>query len=222
MAPVASPDPDRAPLRLAEDGCDDPLGMELPVVGEQPAERADARRNRSLILAAADRLIRQRGVENVSMDAIATEAGVGKGTLFRRFGDRPGLARALLEEMETDMQDGFIRGAPPLGPGAPARERLVAFGEARIDLLELNGDLILAAESGLPGTRFAGPYAIHRLHVTRLLEELMAPDQAEYAAEALLAVLSAEHHLFLRRVRGQDLETVKSGFRSLVDRICGG
>ena len=53
--------------------------------------------------------------------------GVGKGTLFRRFGDRAGLARALLDESERRLQDGFLHGPPPLGPGAPPRARLKAF-----------------------------------------------------------------------------------------------
>lgn len=196
-------------------------GVELPVIGQVPVERADARRNRARILTAAERLFRDRGVENVSMDAIAAEAGVGKGTLFRRFGDRAGLARALLEARESFLQDSFIRGEPPLGPGAPAVERLAAFGEARMELLEASGDVILAAESGGPGIRFGGPYAMHRAHVMGLLLELMPEDEAEYAAHALLACLSAEHHLFLRRVRGLGLDEVKARFRALVERLAG-
>ena len=72
--------------------------IELPVVGGDPRERADAVRNRAVILATAQKLFAEKGVENVSMDAIACGAGVGKGTLFRRFGDRASLVRALIEE----------------------------------------------------------------------------------------------------------------------------
>src|SRR3954451_3879852 len=98
-----------------------PQPVELPVVGGQlPGSRSDAVRNRALILAAAQQLFDQKGVENVSMDAIACKAGVGKGTLFRRFGDRASLMLALLEENEAQFQESFIRGEPPLGPGAPA------------------------------------------------------------------------------------------------------
>src|SRR4051794_17490432 len=101
---------------------------ELPVLdGLPPRVRADAAKNRELILAAAERLFERRGVDQVSMDQIAHEAGVGKGTLFRRFGARASLARALLDERERRFQDELIRGAPPLGPGAPPAERLVAF-----------------------------------------------------------------------------------------------
>ena len=122
--------------------------IELPVVGAEPPERADAARNRRRILAAAEKLFAENGVSCTSMDAIAAEAGVGKGTLFRRFGDRASLARALLSERDCGFQDAFIRGEPPLGPGAPPAERLVAFGEGMLDLLESHGDLLLAAEGG--------------------------------------------------------------------------
>src|SRR3954468_24805728 len=92
----------------------------LPTIDPEPCERADAARNRRRILSAAARLIEERGVEHVSMDAIAADAGVGKGTLFRRFGDRSGLVMGLLDERTREFQDALIRGEPPLGPGAPA------------------------------------------------------------------------------------------------------
>ena len=55
---------------------------------DPPHERGDAARNRALLLDAARRLIAARGPDAVTMDEIATAAGVGKGTLFRRFGGR--------------------------------------------------------------------------------------------------------------------------------------
>ena len=92
-------------------------------------ERADARRNRERILCAAARLVDERGIDCVSMDDVAAAAGVGKGTLYRRFGDRWTLLRALIDEPERDFQDELIRGEPPLGPGGPPMERLRAFGD---------------------------------------------------------------------------------------------
>ncbi|MGP0049468.1 MAG: TetR/AcrR family transcriptional regulator, partial [Solirubrobacteraceae bacterium] len=89
--------------------------IDLPLLGA-PIERADAARNRQRILEAAERLFARDGVACTSMDAIAAEARVGKGTLFRRFGDRASLALALLEASERAFQDAFIRGPAPLGP----------------------------------------------------------------------------------------------------------
>ena len=91
------------------------------MLGAEPVERADARRNRLAVLCAAERLFAAHGVGNVSMEAVAAAAGVGKGTLFRRFGDRAGLARALLDESERRLQDGFLHGPPPLGPARRRR-----------------------------------------------------------------------------------------------------
>lgn len=60
--------------------------------------RKDAARNREAVLAAADALFaRCESPEDVTMAGIAAAAGVGKGTLFRGFGDRAGLLRALYE-----------------------------------------------------------------------------------------------------------------------------
>src|SRR5271168_2983253 len=126
---------------------------ELPLIAEDAVERADAARNRALILCAAARLFSEHGAGCVSMDEVAEAAGVGKGTLFRRFGSRAALARAVLSERERTFQEHIIRGAPPLGPGAPPRERLIAFGHAVLDLLDGQAELIVAAEGG--AARFA-------------------------------------------------------------------
>ncbi len=74
----------------------------LPVSDPGPPERGDAARNRARVLEAASRLFDEQGVEAVTMDAVACAAGVGKGTLFRRFGDRAGLCLALLDGRGAD------------------------------------------------------------------------------------------------------------------------
>ncbi|HKG66273.1 MAG TPA: helix-turn-helix domain-containing protein, partial [Solirubrobacteraceae bacterium] len=120
---------------------------DLPLIQDGPParERADAARNRLRILEAAARLVDERGIEHVSMEDVACTAGVGTGTLYRRFGDRAGLALALLEEDTREFQNGLIAGPAPLGPGAPPAERLRAFGEGYLDLLERHSDLLVAA-----------------------------------------------------------------------------
>ncbi len=62
----------------------------LPLAGQAPGERADAARNRESLLRAAAELIDHCSVEKVTMDAVAQRAGVGKGTVFRRFESREG------------------------------------------------------------------------------------------------------------------------------------
>ncbi|MDA0567951.1 TetR/AcrR family transcriptional regulator [Streptomonospora sp. S1-112] len=58
--------------------------------------RADARRNRDLIIKAATSLFAERGLD-VPMEDIARRAGVGVGTLYRRFPDRESLVTAIAE-----------------------------------------------------------------------------------------------------------------------------
>lgn len=59
--------------------------------------RADAARNRERILTAARELFAARGLE-VTLDDIARHAGLGTGTVYRRFADREALVEALFEE----------------------------------------------------------------------------------------------------------------------------
>lgn len=195
------------------------LLMDLPVIGQARPERADAARNRALILDAARRLVAEHGIENVSMESIARAAGVGKGTVFRRFGDRSALAYALLDERGRDLQDQFIRGAPPLGPGAPPRERLIAFGRATIDKLEEVGEVILAAERSAKERLLSSPYSSDRAHVVGLLRQADPTIDVEWAADALLAPLGAGVYLYQRRVRELEPERIKAAYEDLVTRV---
>nr|WP_275955136.1 TetR/AcrR family transcriptional regulator [Planomonospora venezuelensis] len=145
-------------------------------------------------MAAAARLFREKGVDGVSMDAVAAEAEVGKGTLFRRFGDKSGLAAALLDERERGLQEAILSGPPPLGPGAPAAERLAAFVDAYLDHLLDHLDLARMSETASPGARYRiGAYRFWRLHVAILLAEAHPGCDADPLAHALLAPLAADH-----------------------------
>lgn len=165
--------------------------METPRADPSPSpERADAARNRLRVLAAAARLFAERGGREVTMEQIAAAAGVGKGTLYRRYPDVASVALALLDEHERALQDRLLRGEPPLGPGAPPAERLAAFYEAMIDLLERHGHLALAAETGQ--RRYAtGAYRAWALHVDTLLAEAGLGDRSALAG-ALLAPLAPD------------------------------
>lgn len=195
-----------------------PKPPELPLIAPQRAERVDAARNREAILGAASRLLREQGVESITMDRLACEAGVGKGTLFRRFGDRANLFHALLDDAERRLQEAFIRGPAPLGPGAPPGERLIAFGHALLELTEERGDLLLAAEPSRPGTRHVSPvYAAYHSHLVSLLE-LVCPEHASYLGQVLLAALAPE--LILHQLRnGRSLSELMDAWQELVRRL---
>ena len=189
--------------------------LELPQFdsGRTPPERADAARNRQRILAAAAELIDARGIERVSMDDVARAACVGAGTLYRRFGDRAGLALALLDEHTREFQDALIAGPPPLGPGVPASERLRAFGERYIDLMERHADLLVAA--GAVERDGRGPYSLYATHLSILLAEAAPALDAPLTARSLLATLGPGHYLHARRALGWEVERIKRGWASL-------
>ena len=192
----------------------------LPMLEPLRHERADAARNRATILVAAERLVGERGAQTVTMDQIACAANVGKGTLFRHFGDRCGLMRALLDERERGFQEGFIRGPAPLGPGAPPRERLVAFGERMLEHIEIQGDLLVAAENGAPGERLRhSVYAAYRAHVTALLRETGYEGDVGYLADVLLGALISELVLFQRRELAMSPAHLRACWRELVERL---
>jgi AcrR family transcriptional regulator len=194
--------------------------VELSVVGQPRAERADAARNRRKILDAATHVIATVGVRGLSMDEVARVAEVGVGTVYRRFGDLTGLANALLHERECELQLAFMMGAPPLGPGAAPVRRIVAFLHALLDRLEDQLELMLLAETNAPTARYTShAYAVHRTHLIRLLSEAAPNLDAQFFADMLLAPLSAA---LISHQRGQldmSADRIKAGTATMVARL---
>src|SRR3712207_3804082 len=157
-----------------------------------PRGRADAARNRRRVLDAAAALFAERGVGAVSMDDVAAAAGVGKGTVFRRFGDKAGLAVALLDERERALQEEVLSGSAPLGPGAPPDQRLRAFLDAYLDYCLGHLELVRLSETASPGARYRiGSYRFWHRHVQVLLDGTGVAD-ADALAHVLLAPLAAD------------------------------
>jgi AcrR family transcriptional regulator len=192
---------------------------ELPLLdpGQAPPERADAARNRLRILAAAADLVAERGIEHVSMDDVARAACVGTGTLYRRFGDRAGLALALLDDHTRAFQDALISGPPPLGPGAPAAARLHAFGDGYLDLLERHAEIHAVAVPLHRGP--AGPDQLYATHLAILLRDAAPGLDPQFTAWALLATLHPSHHLHTRKGLGWPVERLRSGWHARVDAL---
>ena len=176
-------------------------------------ERSDAIRNRAKILEVTARLFAERGVDGVSMDQIASAAGVGKGTLFRRFGDKAGLGVALLDTREQDLQEAMAAGPPPLGPGAAAGERLAAFLAAYAEFLDANLDLVHMSETASPGARYrVGGYRRWHEHVRDLLHTARPDLDADGLAHLLLAGLAADLRRATRTTYSTDrnIETLRA------------
>ncbi|KAA0091462.1 TetR/AcrR family transcriptional regulator [Mycolicibacterium sp. P1-18] len=192
----------------------------LPVTDSAPVERGDAARNRGLLLAAARRLIDEHGADTVTMDDVAAAAGVGKGTLFRRFGSRAGLMIVLLDEDEKVEQQAFMFGPPPLGPGAPPLTRLIAYGRERLRFVWDHRALLADANTD-PHMRFNAPASLHRTHVRMLLESAGTSGDLEAQTQALLSLLDADYVTHSVEDLGHDLDRQGDGWESLARKLCG-
>lgn len=209
--------PDSAsPDRFVVDGC-----RQLPVIGQQVVrERADAVRNRRKVLDAAAALYAERGVAEVSMDDIALAAGVGKGTLYRRFGDKSALAAALLDERERELQGALLAGRPPLGPGAAPHDRLAAFADAYLRYVAGHVDLVAVSQTASPGARLrTGAHRFWRQHCAYLLREAGASDPL-VRADLLLAGLSAEQVRHWLEQQDGGLEEIVAPVTRLAHDLC--
>lgn len=199
--------PDTAPRQL-------PM---LPVAGQRP-ERGDAAANRERILCAARRLLAENGAQALTIQAVADAAGVGKTTVFHRFGDRDGLTAALLDDYMRELQDAFLHGPPPLGPGAPPAERLEAFVveliRCQIDHLEI----ALAAE-GTPERALPPAYGVALLHVATLIHEIDPALNEDILAGFILSALGPPVLTRMRDALAIDTPALQEGARALLKGI---
>lgn len=188
----------------------------LPLLDGVPPERRDAARNRELLLVAATELVEQLGPRAVTMDAVAAAAGVGKGTVFRRFHSREGLMAAVLDHSEASWQAQVMSGRPPLGPGAEPWDRLLAFGRTRLETTLVHVELI--REAGRTASRAGGAYAFTVTHIRYLLRELGVEDHLPVFAAALLGPLELALDDRIA-VEAFPLERVYEGWVALARRI---
>ncbi|HYS39219.1 MAG TPA: TetR family transcriptional regulator [Pseudonocardiaceae bacterium] len=180
-------------------------------------ERADAARNRQRVLEAAGELFAELGARNVTMGDIAAAAGVGRGTLYRRYPDIASIAMALLDEHERALQKQLISGPPPLGPGATPAERLAAFYVAMVELLEQHVHLILGAETGQE--RFAvGAYGFWRVHVRSLLIEA-GTSNVDALVDILLAPLDPDVYQHQRHTRNLRPDEISAALTHLAHAL---
>lgn len=174
------------------------------------AERSDAARNRQAILLAAQTLFAEAGERSVSMDDIAAAAGVGKGTLFRRFGDRDGLLLALFEQITEDWERGALE---RLGDRAvPAEQRIVEFSVGLFDGVVLPARPVLRAmtSSHFSPRRFE-QHLLWQARLAETIREFRPELDANFIAHTLLVIQRADYiDLLVERI-GMSLDEVRSG-----------
>ncbi|MFI1467045.1 TetR/AcrR family transcriptional regulator [Streptomyces wuyuanensis] len=195
---------------------------ELAITGQPPAERADAARNRRKILDAAAGLVAERGPEAITMNAVAQAAGIGVGTVYRRFGDVAQLLFALLDDRERQFQEGFLSGPAPLGPDGRPEERLRAFLHALADHVAEQQTTMLAAEAASPLARYtSGAYLTMHTHVSMLLRQVRPEADEAVLAHLLLAPFLPSLFRHLTAECGRSPEQIKAGIDQLMG-LCTG
>jgi polyketide synthase 12 len=194
-------------------------------VGAPRTERADAVRNRRRLLVTAREMLAEQGADKLTMDGLAERAGLGKGTVFRRFGTRAGIFQALLDDEERAFQDRVLSGPPPLGPGAPPLDRLIAYGRARIGFLFTHREIARAALDGKPVPAGAET-PLSQLHIRTLLGQFdLGTADLDILAIQLTAALDGPLLLYLsaadltEAVRPIE-ERIAQGWQDLVHRVC--
>ena len=185
--------------------------------------RADAVRNREAVLAAAYRLFaRSDRPEHVTMADVAAEAGVGKGTLFRGFGDRTRLIQALFEARLEPIRQAVTDGPHPLGPGTPPIQRATALLDTLLCFKLDHQHLSLALEEAGTGSPYgAGHYAWWHATLRNVLEELPGFDGSDFAAHALLAAVRADLIDHLVGHRGASRERLREELAAYATRVLG-
>lgn len=183
----------------------------------RPTERADAARNRRAILEATAALLAEHGAAGVTMDRVAAAAGVGKGTIFHRFGSRAGLLYELVAEGAAEMMAAVKSGPPPLGPGAPATDRLLAFFDAMTTMVTADVELIAAYKAMPPHPRSAEFHAFWAEHIAGLLREVRPEIDAETVGALLLSIIGGE--LAQQMARAGEVDRLRAGVRELVHSV---
>jgi AcrR family transcriptional regulator len=195
-------------------------------LGAPRAERADAVRNRRHLLATAREMLERQGADTLTMDALAEQAGLGKGTVFRRFGTRAGIFQALLDDDERAFQEQVLAGPPPLGPGAPPIDRLIAYGRARAAFLIEHREIARAALDGSQPIPAGAQTPVSQMHIRVLLAQIpLGPADLDVLAMQLTAALDGPLLLYLSAsdlagASAQTGERIAQGWQDLVRRVC--
>jgi AcrR family transcriptional regulator len=191
-----------------------------------PAERADAARNRQHLLATAREMLADHGPDRLTMDGLAERAGLGKGTVFRRFGTRAGIFAALLDDDERTFQHEVLAGSPPLGPGAAPLDRLIAYGRARTSFLIEHRDIARAALDNHQPIPAGSQSPLTQMHIRMLLGQMELGDtDLDMLALQLTAALDGPALLYLSSsdladVNPEIAERVARSWENLVRRVC--
>lgn len=202
------------------------MGRSLPVLeGGQAgpvAERKDAARNRQKILVAARSLMERKGLDGVCMDDLAAAAGVGKGTLYRRFADKHALFRALLDDDERVLQEA-VRARFGLKKDASPTVALCALWGALVDFVVDHKDVLAAAEveaRSRAALLDSAPYHWRHTELARGMRRCGVPGaRADLLALSWLQALAAD--VVRASCERAPIEDVRAALRAIPGGLAG-
>ena len=181
--------------------------------------RADAVRNRELLLETASRLFEEQGVEAVSMTQLAQAAGVGKGTLYRHFNNKTDVCYALLDQEQRDLQS---RTLERLKQVETPYENLRWFLEAAASFVIRHDEMLAAAmESSHTSSLEFPAHEWWRQTIRGLLQRLDLSGDLDYTSDVLYVMLDIRTIYFQRRILGYKPERIMAGLLSTLDRLLG-
>jgi AcrR family transcriptional regulator len=198
-------------------------------IGEDKrCERRDAAANRARIEQVAEALFVRDGVAAVTMADIAKAAGVGKGTLYRRFANKADLCLALMDSQMKAFQDTMLaRMRQMMVEEVAYVEQLKHFLTALVHFTDTHAPLLavvqreqLSADDTLERPHFWQFMTVNALLRSAAAAGELRPDlDLTYLSEALLAPLNTSLFLFQRSVRGFSLDRIAEGLNQLVDGL---
>lgn len=189
-------------------------------------ERSDAAENRRLILQTAQSLFAQYGVSEVSMHQIAKTAGIGQGTLYRRYAHKGDLCSDLMEDNSRAVIhaiEGFLKfNADKLSP----RELLGGTLDLMIDFIDDKAQLLIPLHNVYmceddSSAFFRSPIYNYLLETLSSLLRRIGEEESAGAADpvftghVILCAMNPIGYLHLLKDRGMTKEDVKRHCRRL-------
>lgn len=190
----------------------------IPFNQDKPI-RADAQRNRRILLDTAERLFEQEDIESVTMSAIAKKAGVGKGTLYRHFADKADLCHALLDEDMREFQAATLENMRYLdSPTKTLHQFLADAVQYTFDHMNL-----LREVSNIAGVEtLQHPAHLWWWQTIRGLVARIDPDgDASYIADVLYVMLDVQTIRFQRHTQRYENDRILEGIYMTTERLLG-
>lgn len=192
------------------------MPQELFIASEHHPSRADALKNRALLLDTARQLFTAKGVDAITMSALAEAAGVGKGTLYRHFENKTAICQALLDDDQRQLQERTLQrlrqGGTPLDNLRWFVAEVAAFVARNEALLYIDGRDLL-------------PMLAHPAHlwwrqtIRGLLAQARVSGDVDYLADMLYVLLDARTITFQRRSLGYSFERIVDGLHDIINRL---